>query len=419
MSSKFDSAKPSGRKGGGRGDAPWVLVAGGFHHHGGMDKPNAALASYLLRRGTPLHLVAHHVSPEFTGHPLVTLHLVPRRAGSFFLGEQLLARRGRAVAEKVTSEWAGARVVVNGGNCVWPDVNWVHYVHHAWRPAARVVPAWVGVKNALARVAALRGERRALGAARLVIANSARTRRDLIEKVGVRPERVRAVYYGAGAGLTPVTPGERAAARAWLKVPGERPLAVFVGAIGHDLRKGLDTLVAAWKILCSRDGEARLIVAGGGRALGEWRARVGAEGLSERITFLGFSERIAELLAAADLLVSPVRYEAYGLNVQEAICRGVPALVSGGAGAAEHYTPDLSEMLLPNPDDAGELAARLLRWRYEIDDWKRRFAPLGERLRRHTWIDMAAELVSVIEGEGRAPVAGRSFVPLARGAHEF
>ena len=26
----------------------------------------------------------------------------------------------------------GARVVVNGGNCRWGDVNWVHYVHAAW-----------------------------------------------------------------------------------------------------------------------------------------------------------------------------------------------------------------------------------------------------------------------------------------------
>jgi glycosyltransferase involved in cell wall biosynthesis len=402
-----DSARHSGQ-----GSAPWVIIAGGLHHHGGMDKLNAAVASYLLRRGTPLHLVAHRVAPEFTSHPLVTLHLVPQRAGSFFLGEQLLARRGRAVAARVTSEWPGARVVVNGGNCVWPDVNWVHYVHHAWRPVTRAVPAWVRAKNALAAASALRRERRALGAARIVIANSARTHTDLVEKVGVRPETVRTVYCGADEGLTPATPEERATARAWLKVAGERPLAVFVGAIGHDMRKGLDTLVAAWKVLCSRDGDAHLIVAGGGRALGEWRARVAAEGLSERITFLGFSERVAEVLAAADLLVSPVRYEAYGLNVQEAICRGVPALVSAGAGAAEHYTPDLSEMLLPDPDDAGDLAARLLRWRHEIDVWKRRFAPLGERLRRYTWADMAAEFVSVIEGEGRAPVARRPFASL-------
>src|SRR3989442_11620291 len=78
--------------------APWVLIAGGFHSRGGMDKANAALATYLLEGGTPLHLVAHQVDTAFPQHPSVTVHLVPRPAGSFFLGEWLLERTGRAVA---------------------------------------------------------------------------------------------------------------------------------------------------------------------------------------------------------------------------------------------------------------------------------------------------------------------------------
>src|SRR5260370_71696 len=33
------------------GSEPWVLVAGGFHQHGGMDKANSALAAFLASRG--------------------------------------------------------------------------------------------------------------------------------------------------------------------------------------------------------------------------------------------------------------------------------------------------------------------------------------------------------------------------------
>ena len=40
---------------------PWVIVAGGFHHRGGMDRANAALAAYLLESGTPVHLVGHEI----------------------------------------------------------------------------------------------------------------------------------------------------------------------------------------------------------------------------------------------------------------------------------------------------------------------------------------------------------------------
>jgi len=73
-------------------------------------------------------------------------------------------------------------------------------------------------------------------------------------------------------------------------------------------------------------------VAGGGSGLARWKSEVANSGLQYRARFLGSTDRIPEVLAAADLLVSPVRYEAYGLNVQEAICRGVPAMVSRDAG---------------------------------------------------------------------------------------
>jgi hypothetical protein len=44
--------------------APWVIVAGGFHQKGGMDKANLALADYLLEREVPVHLVTHSVEPS-------------------------------------------------------------------------------------------------------------------------------------------------------------------------------------------------------------------------------------------------------------------------------------------------------------------------------------------------------------------
>src|SRR5687768_5118972 len=111
---------------------PWLIVAAGFHFHGGMDKANAELATFLLGRGATVHLVAHDVDPLFLQHPRAAVHVVPRPFGSFALGEFGLDRRGRHVAQTLRATEPAARIVVNGGNCRWPDVNWVHYVHHAW-----------------------------------------------------------------------------------------------------------------------------------------------------------------------------------------------------------------------------------------------------------------------------------------------
>ena len=78
--------------------APWVLIAGGFHQTGGMDKANAALATYLVQQQIPVHLVAHRVDEALAAHPDVSVHLVPRPMDSYFLGERALELRGTAVA---------------------------------------------------------------------------------------------------------------------------------------------------------------------------------------------------------------------------------------------------------------------------------------------------------------------------------
>lgn len=384
---------------------PWLIVAGGFHRRGGMDKANAALAAYLAEGGTPVQLVAHEVEAELRSHPLVSVRLVQRPAGSTLLGERLLDRQGRAAARELVARWPAARVVVNGGNCLWADVNWVHSVHHAWPTMDEGAPAWFRVKNRFAKSVARSRERRALASARVVVANSERTRRDLVEHLGLDSSRVRTVYLGSDERGGAVTFDERSAARRWLSVDGSRPLVAFVGALGHDGNKGFETLLRAWKKLCSQEGwDAELVAAGGGRGSETWERRVLDEGLAGRVRLLGFTERVGEVLAASDLLVSPVRYEAYGLNVHEAIARGVPALVSASAGVAERYGEELGGLLLRRPWDADELAEKLSRWRASVDEWRRRFAPLGERLRARSWAEMAAEFVSLVEEERSAAV---------------
>jgi glycosyltransferase involved in cell wall biosynthesis len=95
------------------------------------------------------------------------------------------------------------------------------------------------------------------------------------------------------------------------------------------------------------------------------------------------------------LLVSPTRYEPYGLNVHEALCCGLPALVSASAGVAERYPAALGEWLLPDPDDAADLAARLRAWRSDPQAYRARVAPLSEVLRARSWSQCAAEIVAL------------------------
>jgi glycosyltransferase involved in cell wall biosynthesis len=221
----------------------------------------------------------------------------------------------------------------------------------------------------------------------------------VIAYLGVDARKVHTVYLGSEPGLQPPTWDERVAARAKFGITADRPCILFVGALGHDRNKGFDTLWRAWRFLTTRrDWDGILVVAGSGRSLSSWKREIEAANAGNRVRLLGFVDEMAGLLAAADLLVSPVRYDAYGLNVQEALCRGVPALVSRRAGVTERFTAEMSDMVLADPEDVGEVVTRLLWWRQAMEAWRARTAGLGAQLRRHTWTDMAARIVSLAEG---------------------
>ena len=128
------------------------------------------------------------------------------------------------------------------------------------------------------------------------------------------------------------------------------------------------------------------------------RDRAVADGLASRIRFLGFRTDVPCILAAADLMVHPARYEPYGIGVHEALCRGLPAIVSAAAGVTERYPPDLTDLILADPESPTELAARLRYWRANAESLATRIGPLADELRSHTWTDMAREIVAAVEG---------------------
>jgi glycosyltransferase involved in cell wall biosynthesis len=358
-----------------------------------MDRANYHLAWYLAESlGRTVSLVAHHVAAPLADHANVRVYRAARPFGSHALAEPFLDLTGRRVAARVRASDPRTRVVVNGGNCLAEGVNWVHYVHVA-SPRAPGQSWGRRVVDLLKNRRYQSQERRAMRKAPLVIANSERTRRDLVERLGVPAERVRVVYLGAEPGrFRPPSTEERAAARRALGWPGDVPFFLFVGS-PRDHRKGFDVVLSAWRTLLKDPAwDAHLAVVGTGAEGLAWQ-----QGLGERVHGLKPREEIHELYWACDALVSPTRYEAYGLAVHEALCCGLPALVSRSAGVAERFPVEVGDLVLPDPEDADDLAVRLRQCRSRLDDCRRLVAPLGAALRSRSWADVSAEMVRVVE----------------------
>lgn len=384
---------------------PWVIVSGDFVKTGGMDRANYALADYLAARiGRQVHLVAYRVDDPLASHPNVVWHRVHKPLNSYTLAEPILMRLGRRVATSLTQDptRAAPTVVVNGGNCCWGDICWIQAVHAAW-PRRDVHAPWrFRVRAAWAKARARRREHRVARNARLVITNSCAARRQIVERIGVAQARTRTVYYGIDAQtFRPATRDERVGARSRLGMAGDRPAVAFIGALGHDRNKGFDVLFEGFVRLCAQaHWDVDLVAAGGGAEVEYWRQRAADLGLAQRIRMLGFVRGGQDVLRAADLLVSPTHYDAYGLGVHEAICCGIPAIVSRSAGVAERYPSDLAgELLLDDPSDVDELVRRLRAWRADVEGWKRRIRPFSDQLRARSWDDMAAEIVAIAEAD--------------------
>ena len=165
------------------------------------------------------------------------------------------------------------------------------------------------------------------------------------------------------------TPGvTRDAVRAALGLPAGTALAVTVARLAQ--QKGLDLLLEAaarWR----DDGVPVLVaVAGDGPLRAALQARADAEGLPVRL--LGHRDDVPDLLAAADVVVSPSRWEGQPLSLREALRAGAAVVATdvGGVGAvtgdAAVLVPygdpgvlaDAVAKVLADDDLAGSLRAR-------------------------------------------------------------
>jgi len=359
----------------------WVIVAGGIRRAGGQDRANLELARYLATSGRRrLILVANRVDPEVRGFPNTSVRVVAPPLGSNALGEILLRRVAASFRTRLSP---GSVVLANGGNFSSSGASWIHCVHAVWEPRDEGAPLHRRLMAHAKKRRARAHEREALRDARVLVANSRKTARDLEDRLGVPANKIVVVYFGADA-----TTHRR---------PAEQRFRIgFIGALGWDRNKGLDTALRAFHLARQTiDPRYRLVVAGGGTS-GPWIDQARRLGIAERVDFVGFVDDIPAFLDSIDVLVSPVRYEAYGLAVQEALVQGVPALVSQSAGVAERME-SVPRFLVPDTEEPWAWSSRLVETIENLPVAQAAAGVVGRELSERSWADMAEEIASVLE----------------------
>ena len=165
---------------------------------------------------------------------------------------------------------------------------------------------------------------------------------------GVAPDRRR----------PPDAVSRRAGARHQLGLTHDVHTLLLVGS--GFITKGLDRAIRGLAYLRTAypTRRFRLLVAGQDGA-GRFSLLARRQQVQQEVTFLGGREDIADLMLAADVLVHPARSEAAGIVLLEALVTGLPVVVTGVCGYADHIEAAGAGLVLPEPFSQADLDAAL------------------------------------------------------------
>ena len=162
-----------------------------------------------------------------------------------------------------------------------------------------------------------------------IISVSENTKQDLIQVLGVTPDKVTVVHEAAQPGFTPVRDQEmldKVARRYGI----EDPFVYHVGNI--EPRKNLVRLIRAFLLMRSRSKrKVRLVITGQkGWLTGRLFKALDGKDLHEDVIFTGYvpHQDLPLLMNAAEVFVFPSLYEGFGLPALEAMRCGTPVVTS-------------------------------------------------------------------------------------------
>ena len=213
------------------------------------------------------------------------------------------------------------------------------------RMGERIGGAWLGTWSSGVAYRYLAGLYRRFDG---VVALSQHGGADKLAGLGV--ERVSVVPLGVDIDeIAPATRDE--ALRDEAGVAPAAPLLVYVGRL--DREKRAETVVEAFRRLPASLG-ARLVLIGAGPLLGQFAATPGVYATG----FVRDRALLARWLASADLYVSGMADETFGISIIEAQAAGLPVVGVAAGAMIDRVPPTLGRLGLV--DDAGAMAENIL-----------------------------------------------------------
>jgi glycogen synthase len=192
-----------------------------------------------------------------------------------------------------------------------------------------------------------------------VITCSAAMRDEVAELFDIDPGPISVLHNGIVQRGWRVGPARVAAARERYGPDGEA-LMLYFGRLEYE--KGVQDLIAAMPRIRRAYPGAKALVAGTGTASDMLVDAARTHRVRRSVRFLGHlpDEELAAVLAAADAVVLPSRYEPFGIVALEAAAAGTPLVASTAGGLGEVVVDGVTGVSFP-PGDVAALAGAVKR----------------------------------------------------------
>jgi glycosyltransferase involved in cell wall biosynthesis len=231
-----------------------------------------------------------------------------------------------------------------------------------------------------------------------VIVPSTTTKRDVIDHLGLEPDKVQVIPHGVGTRFSTVAEHGDAETRRRLSLPARYVLTV--GTIQP--RKNLPLLARAVATINETVGPVHLVVVGkrGWKAT-EVLKDLDAAGLGDRLVLAGYvpDDLLPAVYRGAAAFCMPSRYEGFGLPVLEALASGVPSVVSDRGNL-----PDLigEAGLIANADSETDMTRALAKV-LENEPLRNQCIQTGlARAGRFSWHTAASETLGILRAVARS-----------------
>jgi glycosyltransferase involved in cell wall biosynthesis len=335
----FETRLLHGRLGAGEGDMRYLLTAPGIARQMGS----------LRRDIAPLHdavALAQVLDALRDLRPHI-VHTHMAKAGT-------IGRVATAIYNRTAGRGDRARIVHTYHG---------HVLEGYFSPAK--TRAFLGIERTLARVTDC------------IVAISPRIRQELVDDYRIgRPEQYHVVPLGFDLDrLTAIDDADRVAARAALGIPAGSTVVSTAGRL--TAIKRYDLFLDTARLVADRHSEALFLVAGDGELRSALEEQARANGIADRVRFLGWRRDLDTLYAASDVFLLTSRNEGTPVALIESLAAAVPGVSTDVGGVRDVIDSDRVGLLAPF-GDARALADQV-QTRLADRDRRRRMGEAGRQ----------------------------------------